>query len=71
MPRLALRKMAGIMGPSHPPAVEFPSTEQIDAYYKEWFTENYMAPCGKTPPAVLAFCEAMLQKFIAPQVEQG
>lgn len=58
------------MGAHHQTDVELPSTEQIDAYYKQWFAENYVAPCGKTPPAVLAFCEAMLEKFIAPQLEQ-
>lgn len=50
--------------------MELPSSEQIDAYYKEWFTANYMAPCGKTPPAVLAFSLAMLEKFIAPQFKE-
>jgi hypothetical protein len=50
--------------------MELPTHEQIDAFYKEWFTENYAAPCGKTPPTVIAFTLALMDKFIAPQLEQ-
>lgn len=58
------------MGRASLSALELPTSEQIDTYYKEWFTENYMAPCGKTPPAVLAFSLAMLEKFIVPQLTE-
>jgi hypothetical protein len=50
--------------------VDLPTPEQIDAHYKQWFTENYVAPCGKTPPTVIAFVQDVLETFIKPQLEQ-
>jgi hypothetical protein len=49
--------------------VDLPTADQIDAYYKEWFAENYVTPCGKTPPTVIQFTLDLLERFVVPQLK--
>jgi hypothetical protein len=43
-----------------------PTREEIDAYYKDWWRENYMQPLNKTPMGLIDF----LLDFHAKYCEQ-
>lgn len=51
------------MGLVAPPPLNLPTSDQVDAFYKQWFKQNYLTPCGKTPPSVIQFVLAAFAEF--------
>ena len=40
-----------------------PGKEEIDAFYKEWWLENFMIPLNKTPMGLTDFIGAFYDKY--------